>query len=757
MTRNNQLFTLLFMLVVCSLSAQSGKFQFEEKDGLVSVEAEHFASQEMTDIRQWHLTSTERSPRATSDGDDPHTSGASGNAYLEILPDTRRNHEEKLIHGENFSNQPGKLGILSYRIYFNDPGKYYVWVRAYSSGSEDNGIHVGLNGEWPDSGQRMQWCEGKNTWTWASKQRTREVHCGVDKLIYLNIPKVGWHTVTFSMREDGFEFDKFVLSRDYVAPLGTGPSETIYGEAPKAAAAQTPLAKGTVYLDANSNGQRDPGEQTIEGVKVSNGVEVVKTDPEGQYAIALPPESTLFISKPAGYSLPLNDVQLPQFYYHHYPDGTPDAADWKWPVIQPTGPLPETIDFPLLEGVVPDTFKAMGFADPQTARDEELDMMRKDIIDALFGNPHQAEFGLVAGDVVNDNLALYERHNKLMAQIGIPIWNVPGNHDLNQESPNHEYATQTFKSVFGPDYYAFDYGQVHFLALNNVGFKGKGNGYEGHIDAKQMQWIENDLQDVPTDHLIIIITHIPLITYANNRTFPNSINTTNFKDLLRILARFQHIYTIAGHDTSNSWKVEVDHKHGWYGAPFIAHTLAETRGGGWQRGPKDERGVRPATMQDGNPNGYYVFYFDGNQVRPRFIPAGGDPTDRLRITLDPQLVHPDSVAQTYPLGLDRGALQDSTFVVVNFFDGGERDQVTVSLDGDEPVPMAHIERTDPFYVRQYQKYEGTDDAFASPQVSSHIWQWPLPRLKPGVHSIVVTAKDEFGFEDREVLTFEVME
>ena len=520
--------------------------------------------------------------------------------------------------------------------------------------------------------------------------------------------------------------------------------------------AQASQAKGMVYLDLNENGMYDKGEKGIKGVNVSNGVDVVKTNKQGQYEIELPTENILFISKPASYRVPLNDEQLPQFYYCHYPNGTPPVASWKWPVIKPTGELPETINFALLKGAVPNSFKAMGFADPQTSTNEELDMMRKDIIEELFGNPFEAKFGLVAGDVVNDNLALYERHNRLMAQIGIPIWNVPGNHDLNQESPNNEYATQTFKSVFGPDYYSFDYGQVHFLALNNVGFKGKGKGYEGYIDAKQMKWIKNDLKDVSSDKLIMIITHIPLITYANNRTFPSSINTMNFDELLRVLKRFQYVYTISGHDTSNSWKVEVNHTHGWHGHPFIAHTMAETRGSGWL-GPRDERGVRSATMADGNPNGYYLFYFEGNKVKPQFIPAGGDPKDRLRIMLDPQLIHPDSLTQNHPLGLDRGLQVDNTFVVVNLFDGGERDQVTISLDGKAHVPMEYTERTDPFYERQYQKYKGTSDAFPPSVISSHIWQFSLPKLDPGLHVAMVRAVDEFDFKHEEIFTFEIIE
>ena len=129
---------------------------FQEKDGLVVVEAEHFNSQSLTKKRAFYLTATDKTPKFDFDGDPIHVGGASNGAYLEILPDTRRNHGEKLINGVNFSNEPGKLAVLSYKVNFEKTGRYYVWVRAHSSGSEDNGIHVGLDGEWPESGQRMQ-------------------------------------------------------------------------------------------------------------------------------------------------------------------------------------------------------------------------------------------------------------------------------------------------------------------------------------------------------------------------------------------------------------------------------------------------------------------------------------------------------------------------------------------------------------------------------------------------------------------------
>jgi hypothetical protein len=86
-------------------------------------------------------------------------------AYLEILPDTRTTPEEKLVVGENFINEPGQMAVLEYDVECNSAGRYYVWVSIYSTGPDDNGIHVRLDGEWAESGRRMRWCEGRRAWT----------------------------------------------------------------------------------------------------------------------------------------------------------------------------------------------------------------------------------------------------------------------------------------------------------------------------------------------------------------------------------------------------------------------------------------------------------------------------------------------------------------------------------------------------------------------------------------------------------------
>jgi hypothetical protein len=196
---------------------------FAEQGGVVAVEAEHFAKQTHTDKRRWLIFTAEQQPKVEPDGDPPHVEDASGGAYLEVLPDTRRTHGDKLTNGENFSNAPGKMAVLFYRVHFTTPGRYYVWARVYSTTTEDNGLHVGIDGDWPENGRRMQWT-AKNKWAWGSKQRTEKKHTGEPYKLFLDVEKPGNHVIMFSMREDGIEFDKWMMTTERLGKVdGQGP------------------------------------------------------------------------------------------------------------------------------------------------------------------------------------------------------------------------------------------------------------------------------------------------------------------------------------------------------------------------------------------------------------------------------------------------------------------------------------------------------------------------------------------------------
>ena len=179
---------------------------FTEKDGVLEIEAEdfHYNSKNGTN-RAWIVkTAKEKTDQSKT---------ASSNKYIEAFPDTRVTHDDVLITGDNFFPLPGVGGLVSYKINVNTAGRYYVWVSAYSKGTEDNGVHAGVNNTWPESGARMQWCNGKNKWTWSSAQRVPENHCGTPKTIFLDLEK-GESILSFSMREDGLKMDRIILTND---------------------------------------------------------------------------------------------------------------------------------------------------------------------------------------------------------------------------------------------------------------------------------------------------------------------------------------------------------------------------------------------------------------------------------------------------------------------------------------------------------------------------------------------------------------
>ena len=112
------------------------------------------------------------------------------------------------------------------------------------------------------------------------------------------------------------------------------------------------IAQGVVFADTNNNGVHETSETGIAGVPLSNGCDVVISNSDGKYEISVAPTEIIFLSKPANYSVPLDESNVPQFFYKHYPNGIPaqiagTSVEWMWPVIEATGPLPESVDFPL--------------------------------------------------------------------------------------------------------------------------------------------------------------------------------------------------------------------------------------------------------------------------------------------------------------------------------------------------------------------------------------------------------------------------
>lgn len=491
-------------------------------------------------------------------------------------------------------------------------------------------------------------------------------------------------------------------------------------------------AHGTVYHDQNENQVRDEGEPGIPGVLVSNQIEVVKTDADGNWSLPVREDCIFFVNKPRNWMTPLDSKMLPRFYYIHKPKGSP--SDFKYAGVAPTGDLPERIDFPLYPQEEPDKFQALFFGDTQARNQKELDYMAHDVIEELIG--HEARFGVTLGDILFDDLSIYDNHNALVALIGVPWYNVIGNHDLNFDSPDDTLSDETFERVFGPPYYAYSYGPVHFIALDNVTWQGRGNGYIGKLGSQQLQFIENLLPHIPEEDLILLMMHIPVTGQQDNQ------------ELFRLIEDRPYTMSISGH---THWQAHhfLDKEDGWEGEKPHHHVINVTVCGSWWSGEPDENGIPHTTMRDGAPNGYSIITFDGQSATVDFKAARRPADYQMNIHTPEVVTSTDAPSQ---------------WIYVNVFGGSERSKVEFRVGAKGPWQT--LEKTveqDPYFAMLKEREASTPEEHLKgrplPKIilSDHLWKAPLPEgLKPGVHRIYVKTEDQYGrvFEASRVMRVE---
>lgn len=462
-------------------------------------------------------------------------------------------------------------------------------------------------------------------------------------------------------------------------------------------------ARGIVFLDQNENRKFDAGEKPLAGVKVSNGTKIVKTDDQGRWTLPVDDDDILFVLKPRGLRTPLSADKLPRFYYIHKPKGSPKS---KYPGVAPTGPLPESIDFPLYEQKEPDEFRAILFGDPQPRNQKEVDFIAHDVVEELIGT--DASFGVTLGDIAFDNLETFGALNRTIALVGIPWYNVIGNHDINYDAADDRRSDETFERVYGPPYYSFDYGQVHFIVLDDIEWyfpeKGGKGKYRGGLDADQMEFIKNDLAMIPADQMVVLMMHIPLEGIENRQ------------ELYRMIEKRPFCISISGHTHHHEHRY-ITKEDGWMGPEPHHHIINVTVCGSWWSGAPDERGIPHTTMADGAPNGYSIIRFDGNKYALDFK-AAGRPADYQMEIDAPEHVTPEKLGETT--------------VYVNVFNASPKSKVEMSLDGSDWIAMQHSREIDPKYQAVYDAESAVlakSKAFRQlpkPKASSHLWKAKLP-------------------------------
>jgi hypothetical protein len=480
------------------------------------------------------------------------------------------------------------------------------------------------------------------------------------------------------------------------------------------------FATGRVFDDASGNEKFDEGEKPLAGVRVSNGRAIVATDEAGRYRIPVDDDTIIFVIKPRGWRTPMTKTHLPRFYYIHKPNGSPKA---EFAGVPPTGPLPDSIDFPLYPQTEPDKFKAIILGDTQTTGQKEIGYLCHDILEELVGT--DAAIGFTLGDIVNNNLASFEPITEAVSIVGVPWYNVIGNHDTNFDAKMAPLSDESFERVFGPSCYSFDYGLVHFILLDDFGVSpdpqtGEAKWRAG-IGEKQLKFLKNDLAGVPEEKLVVLMMHIPIVSVHDRES------------VYRLIENRPHCISLSGHTHSHEHRF-LEQKDGWNGAQPHHHIIHGTACGCWWHGCFDDRGIPNATMGDGVPNGYSIITFDGNKYTQDYKVAGRGADYQM-------LIHaPESVPATDAA---------TTKILANVFNSSPRSTVKMRVDGGEWIAMTRERLLDPVHCQLREIDEKLKDkpweSLTNTFPSTHLWTALLPAgLAEGVHLIQVETIDMNG-------------
>ena len=467
-----------------------------------------------------------------------------------------------------------------------------------------------------------------------------------------------------------------------------------YAPTPVAFAPSSPLRiRGTVT----------GGGRGLAGVRVSDGVSVVRTTADGSYAlIADSAQPFVFVSTPAGWQPVRNATGTARFYQ---------------PIMGSSGEM--RADFALVPRAGDAKHTMLVLADPQTRTREETDLVHSqtvpDVLGTIAGAGDRAILGVACGDIMFDDLTLYPEWERAVQRMGVPFYQVIGNHDLDYTSRTDEGASETFRSRFGPTAYSFDVGAIHYVMLDNVFWHGA--GYLGYLDGRQLAWMAADLATIERGRTVVVLMHIPALSTmdqrrTNAKTPGTGSSVMNREALYRLLEPFKS-HIVSGHQH------ELEQVH--EGGP--RHIVAGAVCGAWWSGP---------ICYDGTPNGYLVLQGDDAAVSWQYKSTGLPAEHQIR---------------GYKRGADRTAPDE---VVANVWAWDDSWRVTWFEDGQPRGAMARRRGFDPLSV---ELHTGPDlpkhNPWVDPAPTAHLF-YATPSRE--AREVIVEARDAAGRTFRERIT-----
>ena len=293
-----------------------------------------------------------------------------------------------------------------------------------------------------------------------------------------------------------------------------------------------------------------------------------------------------------------------------------------------------------------------------------------------------------------------------MDDAGIEYRYVIGNHDMTNYGRSHETSMTDYQNMYGPAWYSFNVGKVHYVVLNDNFFIGRDWYYIGYLDERQLLWLEQDLSYVPKGSKVVVCMHIPTTLDKSDRdAFRSDLMLDNLCNKPALYAMLQpyDALILSGHMHT------ADHEH-------IADNITEINVSGlcgaWWCGE---------VCIDGSPAGYKVFDIDGKNVE-WIYKASGQPLDyQMKVYTD----NPEYPGQ----------------VVANVWDYDPMWKVEYFEDGVKVCDMERFKAQDPLAKELYKDPSSLKRTWVYAAETENMFKAPVSE---NAKHIEVRVTDRFG-------------
>jgi hypothetical protein len=331
---------------------------------------------------------------------------------------------------------------------------------------------------------------------------------------------------------------------------------------------------------------------------------------------------------------------------------------------------------------------------------------------------------------MGDDLDLLPRLLDVAGTTGVTQYLVHGNHDFDFDAPSDDHSADSWRRLYGPEYYSATMGDVHLVVLDNVVYpctEAEGEGrefctegdrptYNGRVTERQMRWLEADLARVPEDKLIVLAHHIPFVSFVDS-TSPKH-QTDNLAEIHALIGD-RPALSISGHThTIENMRAGTEYA-GWREAVNVGplpfpHIIAGAASGAWWQGDFSIDGVPMSLQRLGAPSGYLELAFDGARFTDRYYGTGLDPERQMwvsfstpdfrdwfdalmawrsedRATRDPvPPVNINDLPDTSILTPDE--LAGGSYLVANVWNGTDETQVSMRINNGEKLMLTRTQQ-----------------------------------------------------------------